>query len=100
MDEKDAATVADSLTIADARGVYSHGIMRTPIYAERIRCGGTSATAKPEIIKEFGATALVDAHNAMGQVAGVYSSTPTTSELLPTMHRWPLRRTWSESVGR
>ncbi|MGH0051919.1 MAG: Ldh family oxidoreductase, partial [Sphaerochaetaceae bacterium] len=73
MSEHDASIVADHLVVADARGVYSHGIMRTPIYAKRMECGGTSATAQPEIIKQFGATALVDAHNAMGQVAGVYA---------------------------
>lgn len=72
MNEKDAERVAHSLVTADARGVYSHGIMRTSIYVDRIEKGGTSAVAQPEVVKEFGATALVDGHNAMGQVAAYY----------------------------
>ena len=37
--EEDAATVAESLVAADLRGVSSHGVMRLPIYVERMRRG-------------------------------------------------------------
>jgi LDH2 family malate/lactate/ureidoglycolate dehydrogenase len=74
MNGKDAASVADHLVTADMRGVYSHGIMRTPIYAKRFEQGGTSPTAQPRVVRQKGATALVDANNAMGMVAGNYAA--------------------------
>ena len=73
MNDKDAHICADTAVMADARGVYSHGCMRTPIYCNRIFDGGTSAVAQPTIEREQGATAVVDGHNAMGQVVGVYA---------------------------
>ncbi|MGE4282759.1 MAG: Ldh family oxidoreductase [Clostridia bacterium] len=72
MNEKDAEIVADHLVTADARGVYSHGIMRTPIYVKRFEEKGTSPTAQPAVVKAKGATALVDGNNSMGMVATVY----------------------------
>lgn len=45
MNEPDAWRVADHLVTCDMRGVYSHGIMRTPIYVRRFEEKGTSPTA-------------------------------------------------------
>lgn len=73
MDEHDSFICADSLAMADLRGVYSHGCVRVPVYYDRVIKGGTSFTAKPEIIKDSGATALIDGHNAMGQVASDFA---------------------------
>ena len=73
MNEKDAYICADSAVMTDARGVYSHGCMRTKVYTDRILHGGTSATAQPSILRERCATAVVDGNNAMGQVSGVYA---------------------------
>jgi LDH2 family malate/lactate/ureidoglycolate dehydrogenase len=73
MNEHDALICADTGVMADARSVYSHGCMRTLVYCNRIFAGGTSATAQPTIERERGATALVNGHNAMGQVVGVYA---------------------------
>lgn len=72
MNEKDAACVADHLVTADARGVYSHGIMRTSIYVNRFEHKGTDPKARPEILRQFGSTALVDGHNAIGMVSASY----------------------------
>jgi LDH2 family malate/lactate/ureidoglycolate dehydrogenase len=69
MDVEDAHICADHAVMCDARGVYSHGALRTAIYSRRLLQGGTSPTAKPEVIKKLGATALVDGHNSMGQVS-------------------------------
>lgn len=73
MSEKDAFVCADSLVMADARSVYSHGCVRVPVYYERFCKGGTSVSAQPETVRDFGATALVDGHNAMGQVVSQYA---------------------------
>jgi LDH2 family malate/lactate/ureidoglycolate dehydrogenase len=73
MNDSDAWICADTGVMADARGVYSHGCMRTPVYCNRILRGGTSAAAQPRIERERAATALVDGCNAMGQVTAVYA---------------------------
>lgn len=72
MNEHDAGFVADHLVTADARGVYSHGIMRTSIYTSRFEQKGTSPLAQPKVVRQFGATALVDGNNSMGMVAASY----------------------------
>lgn len=72
MSPEDAHCVAQHLVEADARGVYSHGIQRTTLYFRRFEQGGTDVKGRPEIVKSFGATALVDGKNAMGMVAASY----------------------------
>lgn len=74
MSEEDADLCADTLVNADARGVYSHGCMRTSIYCRRFEEGGNSVTAKPEIVRQKGAIAVVDGHNAMGQLVSVFAT--------------------------
>lgn len=74
MRDEDAQTVADNLITADLRGVYSHGIVRTPIYLKHFKTKNIDPQAKPEIVKEKFATALVDGHNAMGMVAADFAT--------------------------
>nr|WP_318382603.1 ureidoglycolate dehydrogenase [uncultured Enterobacter sp.] len=64
-----AATVAEVLAFADARGIHSHGAVRVEYYAERISKGGTNR--HPEFIFETtGPCSMVlHADNAAGQVA-------------------------------
>jgi LDH2 family malate/lactate/ureidoglycolate dehydrogenase len=69
----DAGIVADHLVCADLRGVFSHGLMRVPNYVKRLQFGVTSATTRPEVVVDHAAVAIVDGHNAMGQVVGVYA---------------------------
>jgi len=73
MSAEDATLIADTLTVADARGVYSHGNLRVPLYVQRIEKGSVSPVAKPVVIREKGAMALVDGCNASGQVVSHYS---------------------------
>ncbi|MCM3715733.1 Ldh family oxidoreductase [Halalkalibacter oceani] len=73
MDEEDAEITADNLVTADLRGVYSHGVMRVPIYVKRLQVNVTSPTAKYEVIRDSKATALIEGHNAMGQVVGKHA---------------------------
>ena len=69
MEPEDAERVGVILVEADARGVYSHGIQRNHVYLERFERGGNDPKAKPEIVRQFGATALIDAHNCMGMIS-------------------------------
>lgn len=71
MDADDAFLVADALVLADMRGVHSHGVMRLPVYVERIRRGGLNPRAKPRILRETAAMAVLDAEDGHGIPAGV-----------------------------
>ncbi|NLW70070.1 MAG: Ldh family oxidoreductase, partial [Eubacteriaceae bacterium] len=70
---EDAEICADVLLESDKRGIDSHGVNRfKPIYVDRIKAGIQSPTTKIDVIKEFGATAVIDGNNGMGQVIGHY----------------------------
>jgi LDH2 family malate/lactate/ureidoglycolate dehydrogenase len=67
MSDKDSILIADTLVVSDCRGVYSHGIMRIPLYGKRILAGGTNPKTKITILRDFGANTLIDGNNSMGQ---------------------------------
>jgi LDH2 family malate/lactate/ureidoglycolate dehydrogenase len=73
MTQEDAALVADTLVVSDCRGVYSHGIMRVSLYGKRILAGGTNAKTKIDILKDEGATTLIDGNNSMGQPVNCFA---------------------------
>ena len=68
MTRADADFTAETLMVADARGVYSHGCLRVPLYLLRIDEKCVDPAARPSILKERGAAAVVDGRNAAGQV--------------------------------
>lgn len=70
MGPKDAWSVAEQLVAADLRGVYSHGIMRVPIYLQRLEGGAVDPLGQPSVLNVEQAVGLVDGGNAMGQIAG------------------------------
>lgn len=72
--EDDAKIIADNLILANLRGVDSHGIARLPNYVERVLKGYINPQGSIEIVKEHGATALIDAHNNFGQVAAMHAT--------------------------
>ncbi|TDE00154.1 Ldh family oxidoreductase [Jiangella asiatica] len=63
-----ADLVADSLTDAEARGISSHGVTRTRIYAERLQAGMIDGAATPVVVREDTAGVHLDAGNAIGHV--------------------------------
>lgn len=68
---EDAGAVADNLIDAEIRGVTTHGLTRIQLYIDRIETGFCDVKGAPEIVKDFGATAVIDAHNNLGQIASV-----------------------------
>jgi LDH2 family malate/lactate/ureidoglycolate dehydrogenase len=67
----DAKIIGDVLIESDKRGIDSHGIGRLkPIYIDRIDMGIMNPVTEIEVIKDKDATAVLDAHNGMGHVAG------------------------------
>lgn len=67
--EKDAELISRSLVEADLRESSSHGVMRVPVYINRIEAGGVAPTCSLTVLKETPSSALVDGHHGMGQIA-------------------------------
>ena len=73
MTDERALIAAGVLVMSDARGIESHGVARLPQYVKLIDAGVLDPAASPVIERETNSTALVDARNGMGQVAGDYA---------------------------
>ncbi len=68
MPAADAELCADTLVQADLWGHQSHGVLRLSWYVARIKAGVCAAAARPETVVDAGAIAVIDGHDAMGQV--------------------------------
>ena len=64
----DAHLCADSLVQADLCGHQSHGVLRLSWYVARMMAGVCDPKARPSLIVDGGAMAVIDGHDAMGQV--------------------------------
>jgi LDH2 family malate/lactate/ureidoglycolate dehydrogenase len=66
-----AETTANGVLFADLHGIDSHGALHfARLYLDPLRNGRVDAHATPALIREAGACALIDGHNAVGFVAG------------------------------
>ncbi len=70
---KDAATAADSLLIADLRGVDSHGVARLSGYVRLWEVGRINAKPSIKIIHETPSTAVVDGDKGLGLVVAPFA---------------------------
>lgn len=68
MPEADARLAADTLVQADLWGHQSHGVLRLSWYVARLKAGACDPVAKPELVVDAGAIAVMDGRDAMGQV--------------------------------
>jgi LDH2 family malate/lactate/ureidoglycolate dehydrogenase len=68
-----AAHTAEHLIKANLSGHDSHGVIRVPAYLRQIENGVLDPAARPEVVREWPGTALVDANHAFGQVAASYA---------------------------
>ena len=71
VNEEKSRIMADTLVWAALRGIDSHGLTRVPVYLKRVEEGGVDKDAEIEVIRSTPSTALIDAHNAIGQYAAV-----------------------------
>jgi LDH2 family malate/lactate/ureidoglycolate dehydrogenase len=69
--EDDAKIIAENLVMANLRGVDSHGVARLMTYVERVTKGLIDPRGPIEVVREYGDTALIDAHNNFGQIAAM-----------------------------
>ncbi|WP_031499160.1 Ldh family oxidoreductase [Bryobacter aggregatus] len=68
----DANFVASALVASNLRGVDSHGVALLRYYLEQLECGDMEAHGDPELLHNSGCTALVDGHNAIGQLVAKF----------------------------
>ncbi len=61
--------VAEALVGANLAGHDSHGLVRMPAYAQRVRDGKVHPDARASVVRRRGATASVSAHRGWGQPA-------------------------------
>lgn len=73
MQAGNAALLAHALTAADQRGIHSHGTLRVPEYVAKLTTGGVDPRGRPSIVSTSAAALVVDANNAMGQVAAHFA---------------------------
>jgi LDH2 family malate/lactate/ureidoglycolate dehydrogenase len=65
-----ASLVADSLVRAEMRGTDTHGLPYLKLLFERVEARMVALPTRVTVVKEDGATALLDGGNGIGQVAG------------------------------
>ncbi|XP_046814099.1 uncharacterized oxidoreductase YjmC-like [Vespa crabro] len=70
--KEDAHVVACHLMTSDYRGHFSHGMNRMQMYVNDIKNKIIDPVAKPNIVQDFKAIALVDGQNGLGQIIGKY----------------------------
>ncbi|MBQ6362998.1 MAG: Ldh family oxidoreductase [Lachnospiraceae bacterium] len=68
--EEEATIIQDNLLTADLYGIESHGMQRMVRYHKGIENGMINPKAVPEIVFETPVTAVIDAHEGMGQLVG------------------------------
>ena len=64
----DAQLVAETLVAADLRGVDSHGVVRLPHYARRLRNGSVKTRPRITVRRSSASAAVVEGDAGMGQV--------------------------------
>lgn len=64
----EADIITRTMIEADSRGIHSHGLMRLPIYIERMQKGFIRKESKITVEKENKGTAVIDGHFSAGQV--------------------------------
>jgi len=67
----DARLVAETLVQSNLRGVDSHGVVRLPHYATRLRNGTVKARPSITVARTGAATAMVEGDQGMGQLVAL-----------------------------
>jgi LDH2 family malate/lactate/ureidoglycolate dehydrogenase len=69
--ESEAREIIANLIQADLRDVESHGVVRLPIYVQRLAANAINPRPKIRIVRETPTSAVVDGDNGMGQLVGL-----------------------------
>jgi len=71
--KEESEIITDVLLLADLFGIESHGTQRLVRYHKDIAKGLIQVKAKPEVVFETPVSAVIDAHDGMGQVVGHFA---------------------------
>lgn len=80
----DARLLSRQLTLANLRGVDSHGFNFFPAYVQRLRGGATNPSPRIAAVRETPSTVLYDADRAQGVVSGVVAVDAAIEKALAT----------------
>jgi ureidoglycolate dehydrogenase (NAD+) len=69
----EAQTTAEVLVTTDTWGIFTHGTKNLRGYIRRIRGGGISSKAVPEMAREGPAWAVIDGNSGLGMVTSVFA---------------------------
>src|SRR5262245_27425824 len=72
MSEENAGLLAKTLVDADLRGCHSHGVLRVPEYASKLR-GDVNPAGIPFIAQDAKTALVVDGGNSMGQIGSTFA---------------------------
>ncbi len=67
----DALAASVNLVEADLRGVESHGVVRLPIYVQRLLAGAMNPRPVIRTMRETATSLVIDGDNGMGQLVGM-----------------------------
>lgn len=70
MSQDDACFCAGALVQTNLWGVDSHGVLRAPIYLQRLSTGAVNPTPRTQTVRGSGALEVMDGDNGMGFVVG------------------------------
>lgn len=71
--EEDSRAIMENLVQADLRNVESHGVVRLPIYVQRLAAKATNPRPKITIVRETPTSVVIDGDNGMGQIVGLHA---------------------------
>lgn len=69
--DEESEKVADVILTSDRLGIESHGVNRLTLYPFGLDIGRIKKDAKMEVVEDNLCCAVIDAHDGMGQLAGV-----------------------------
>ena len=70
---EEASIIQDVLMMSDMYGIKSHGMQRVVRYHKGIEKGLIDIKAKPEVVFETPVSAVIEGHDAMGQLVGHFA---------------------------
>lgn len=71
--EEDAQITSEILVMTDTWGIFTHGTKNLRGYIRRLKGGGLRKDARPKIISEGPAWAIIDADSALGMVGSTFA---------------------------
>lgn len=73
MSSQNAALLAETLVVADLRGVHSHGVLRVPDYVKKLTTEGVNPKGEPKVVQDSAAAFVIDGGNSMGQIGSSFA---------------------------